>query len=218
MNRLTDWSTKLAFPEVFVGLAIVTVWALAASVGSVVLGLLGVAVLSAAYIVALRSGVHFYLWVLCLLTIIAVVISFGATIFTALGSPMVLGVLALLGATSVLALMQTVRTYQARRRGAAVDDSIVWTPLIGVGICGMVTGVTLAALVRLGQGPPRSWIWVPVATAAVFVAGFALALFPLRAATQTSEKRWTPGERIPPAPLGDEQLNTQTATPPRSRF
>lgn len=218
MNSLSDWLSKLAVPEVFVGLAIVTVWGLAVSDGSPLAALFSVTILMGAFIIAVRSGMHFFLWVLCLLTILAVAISFGVTIFGSWGSPVVLGFVALLGATSVLALMQTVRAYHARRRGAVVDESIIWTPLIGVGICGLVTGITLAALVRLAQGPPRSWIWVPVATVAVFAAGFALTLLPTRTATDTSDKRWTPGERVPPSPLGNDQLNPQAGTPPRSRF
>ena len=185
----------LGDPESMVAALIVTVWATLAGLAGGTIGVIVAVVVGwLLHAMAVETGSHVTLWLSTAGLLILVVVA-SATTFDDL--PPVL--LAAAG-TTVLAHNELVRLNYTRRRRAEVDDRIFQSSALVVGLAGLLAVVGVAIAGGLESGGDRSWLWMPVATAALMAVGFGLSLLPTRRAPEASRRRWLPGERIPPPP------------------
>ena len=192
---------RLSDPESMIGLFIMTLWTTLAGFGGgwpvvLVLVVIGFAI----HAVAVESGNHGMLWFATASLLIFIVIA-SETLAGGMGSIP----LAVAGATA-LGHNELVRFNYARRRDARIDEDLYLTSTIGVTAAGAI-GLLGVVLIELpGSGGDRSWLWVPAAAVGLLAIGFGLTLIPTLGAEPSSKERWEPGERIPPQPLGREDL------------
>jgi hypothetical protein len=183
-----------------IGAFIVTVWTVLAGIwGGWVVILILLAMAWTLHIIAVESGNHVVLWLTTSALLMLIVIA-SQTVFG--GLPPIL--LAAAGSTA-LAHNELVRLNYSRRRGAVVHDAVFQASalaLTGASVIGIV-GVALAEIAR--SGGQRSWLWMPVAVAALMLIGYGLSIAPARRPVKANAERWQPGDRIPPQPLGREE-------------
>lgn len=204
-DRILRRLRHLVDPESMVGAVIVTVWSvLAANPGGpwVVLIVTGVGL--AIHAATVDSGNHVALWFtsayLFLVTLVALAFLVDRP------RPVLLAV----AASTVLAHNELVRVNAVRRRHAVLDPDVFSTSAItlglaaGLGIIGTALAEAFTTTGATGTSADgRSWLWVPVATGVLVVVALVVALAPTRRPTDPSNRRWTPGQRIPPAPRSD---------------
>ncbi|MGI9599267.1 MAG: hypothetical protein ACR2QK_24095 [Acidimicrobiales bacterium] len=198
---VSDRAERLGDPESMVAAFIMTVWTVLASMwGGWPVILIFLLITGTLHILAVESGNHVVLWLSTSALLMIIVIA-SQTVFG--GLPPVL--LAAAG-TTALAHNELIRINYARRRNAVVHDAVFQASglaLTGAGVIGIV-GVALAEIAA--GGGERNWLWMPVAVGALMLIGFGLAIGPTRRATEASAERWQPGERIPPQPLGRDDI------------
>ncbi|MGH1491003.1 MAG: hypothetical protein ACRBK7_16685 [Acidimicrobiales bacterium] len=191
----------LGDPESMIAAFILTVWTV---LGSMWAGwpaiLFTLAVTWTLHALAVESGNHVLLWLATSVLLVLIVIS-SQTAFG--GLPPIL--LAVAGGTA-LGHNELVRLNYTRRRNAVVHDGVFRASAIAVGGASLIglLGVTLAQLSASGE--QRNWLWMPAAVGLLLVIGFALAIAPARQGGNPKVERWQPGQRIPPQPLGKEDL------------
>ena len=195
LDAVVRHARLLADPESMAAALIMTVWAALAGLTAGTVGV-ALAVIVAWFLhgAAVESGSHVSLWLATAGLLILVVVASAVTLG---GLHPVL--LAAAGAT-VLAHNELIRLNYTRRRRAEVDPEIFRSSALAVTIAGVLAVIGVAVTNALASGDDRSWLWVPVATAALMTIGFGLSLLPARRAPDGSRHRWLPGERIPPPP------------------
>lgn len=204
-NRMGDYLARhfdlLRDPESMIGLFIVTLWSVfAGAFGGWVAILIILFIAWVLHFLAVESGNHVVLWLTTVALLVLIVISSAAT-FNGL-SPILL---AAAGSTA-LVHNELVRINYTRRRNAVVHPEVFHASGIGLAAAAgiAVAGVTVSAIAS--DGSERSWLWMPAAVGVLMLVGFGLAIGPARRASQASKERWQPGDRIPPQPLGSEDL------------
>ncbi|MEM7272587.1 MAG: hypothetical protein AAF547_05855 [Actinomycetota bacterium] len=205
-DRFTDAILRhlrmLTDPESMLGWFIVTLWSVLAGIdGGVVAMLILVGIGWFVHGVAVETGNHVMLWLTTAMLLILIVVASEVTFD---GLPPVL--LAAAGATA-LVHNELVRLNYARRRDASIDRSVYHGAGLALGLAAGVAMVGVALTQVLSEAAPRPWLWMPVAAGGLLVVGYALTLIPIRGATEASRERWEPGNRIPPQPLRQEDLD-----------
>ena len=209
-QRLVDGVIRharlLGDPESMVAALIMTVWATLAGLAAGTIGVVVAVVIAwVLHAMAVETGSHVTLWLSTAGLLILVVIASAGT-FGDL-HPVLLAA----AGTTVLAHNELIRLNYSRRRSARVDDQIFQSSALAVGLAGLLAVVGVAIVSGLQSGGDRSWLWMPVATAALMAVGFGLSLLPTRRAPEASRRRWLPGERIPPPPPGHERAGRDQA-------
>jgi hypothetical protein len=205
-ERLSAWAWQrveyLTDSETMIGAFIVTVWTV---LGSMWAGWIGMLILLIVMLtlhgVAVESGSHVLLWIVTSALLVMIVLA-SQTVFG--GLPPVF--LALAGATA-LAHNDLVRLNYTRRRSAVVDDEVFRSAILG--LCGVaLIGIVAVGLAQVAAGGgERSWLWMPAAVGLLMALGFGLAIGPAGRGSPRKSDRWQPGQRIPPQPLGREDLD-----------
>ncbi len=204
-DRLAGWTRRRVEyqgdPESMVGAFIVTVWTV---LGAFWAGwpaiLIMLAILWTLHAASVESGNHVVLWLTTAALLVMIVIA-SQTLFGGL-PPMLL---ALAGATA-LAHNELVRLNYTRRRNAVVHDSVFRASAFGIGGAALIGIIGVGLSQVAASGGQRNWLWMPAAVGLLMALGFALAIGPARRAGNTKVERWQPGQRIPPQPLGKEDL------------
>lgn len=204
-DRLRGWTRRRVEyqgdPESMVGAFIVTVWTVLASIWAgwpIVLVML--AIMWVLHGAAVESGSHVLLWIATSALLIAIVVA-SQVIFN--GLPPVL--LALAGATA-LGHNELIRLNYSRRRNSIVHDGVFQSSGIAVAAAAAVGAFGIGLAQLAAGGGQRNWLWMPAAVGILMVIGFALAVAPTHRAGKAKIDRWQPGQRIPPQPLGKEDL------------
>ncbi len=205
VQRFTDWTRRhfvlLGDPESMIALFIVTVWAtLAAARGGWMVLVIVLAISWAAHAVAVESGNHVLLWLSTALLLVLIIVASESNFD---GLPPVL--LAAAG-TTALAHNELVRLNYTRRRKAVVHAEVFSASAFGVGCAAILATVGVAVATVADDGSERSWLWVPIAVGVLMLIGFALTITPARRSSKASKERWQPGDRIPPQPLANEDM------------
>jgi len=202
-RRLSDWFVRhgrlLTDPESMVGWFIVTLWCVLAGLeGGVAAMVILLAVGWFVHAAAVESGSHVLLWLATAMLLILVVVASQLT-FGGLSPVLLAG-----AGASALLHNELVRLNYTRRRNALVHEAVYHAS--GLALAGAATvGIVGVAIIQiLATGGQRTWLWMPAAAGLLLLIGFALALGPLRKATESSKERWMPGKRIPPQPLKSE--------------
>lgn len=195
------WARRLVWyqaVEVVFGSLIVLVWAVLLGLK---LGWIGAVVLSIIclylHFAAVESGQHLVLW---LTTILLLVVAGGAT-SALLDQTTVSYVVA---SVTVLIHNELVRLNFARRRRAIVDDAVFVGSATALGLVALVSVLGIGLAEWFAGTGQRSWLWMPVAAAAVGTVAVLLTALPARRHPMPSRQRWRPGDRIPPPPLGSD--------------
>lgn len=188
-------------PESMIGLFIVTVWAtLAAANGGWLVLVIVLTISWAAHVIAVESGNHVLLWLSTALLLVLIIV---ASVSTFGGLPPVL--LAAAG-TTALAHNELVRLNYTRRRNAVVHADVFSASGLGVGGAALLAMIGVAVATVADDGSERSWLWVPIAVGVLMLIGFTLTITPARRSSKASKERWQPGDRIPPQPLANEDM------------
>ena len=202
-RRLSDWFVRhgrlLTDPESMVGWFIVTLWCVLAGLeGGVAAMVILLAVGWFVHAAAVESGSHVLLWLATAMLLILVVVASQLT-FGGLSPVLLAG-----AGASALLHNELVRLNYTRRRNALVHEAVYHAS--GLALAGAATvGIVGVAIIQiLATGGQRTWLWMPATAGLLLLIGFALALGPLRKATESSKERWMPGKRIPPQPLKRE--------------
>lgn len=192
---------RLSDPESMIAAFIVTVWTVLASLwGGWPVMLVLLLVTWTLHAMAVESGNHVVLWLTTSALLILIVIA-SQTVFG--GLPPIL--LAAAGATA-LAHNELVRLNYSRRRNAVVHDGVFQTSILAVAAASLIGIVGIALAEIAADGSERSWLWMPAAVGMLMLIGFALSIAPARRASEANAERWQPGDRIPPQPLGRDEL------------
>ena len=192
---------RLKDPESMIGLFIATLWAVFAGAwGGWVAILIFAVIIWTLHVLSVESGSHVVLWLTTSAMLILIIIGSEAT-FGGL-SPVLLAA----GGATALAHNELVRLNYTRRRNAVVDESVFLASALGLGAAAGIGVVGVALAQAFADGQDRPWFWMPGAVGALMVVGFGLAIGPLRRGNEASKQRWQPGERIPPQPLGKDDL------------
>ncbi len=202
-RRIASWfvhhGSLLTDPESMVGWFIVTLWCvLAGFTGGVLVMVILLAIGWFVHAAAVESGNHVTLWLTTAMLLILIVL---ASQLTFDGLPPVL--LAAAGSTALIH-NELVRLNYTRRRNAVVHEAVYHGSGLAMAAAVAIGVVGVALLQIFSSGGQRTWLWMPAAAGALMAIGFALALGPLRKATESSKERWMPGDRIPPQPLKSE--------------
>lgn len=217
MDRLANWLQglgdrfaawvlrrvdRLKDPESMIAAFIMTVWTVLAGMwGGWPVILIFLLFTWTLHAMAIESGNHVVLWLTTSALLIMIVIA-SQTVFG--GLPPIL--LAAAGATA-LAHNELVRVNYTRRRDAVVHDAVFQASAMALAGAAAV-GIVGVALAEIGaDGGERSWLWMPVAVAVLLLIGFGLSIGPARRASEANTERWEPGDRIPPQPLGRDDLD-----------
>lgn len=145
----------------------------------------------------IRNGLHGVFVMLCFyLAIIVLIVT--ATM------PGLRAMTLTVGGAGILLFSDLVRINFARRRDATVETEPLWNAL---GATAAVIAVSLVS-VWLTTGlssadQARSWLWVPLASAAVGVPLLVISAVGARRQKGESARRWIPGERQLPQPRVD---------------
>ncbi len=204
-DRLTGWFItrveRLTDPESMMAAFIVTVWSVLAGMqGGWLVILIVLAVTWTLHALAVESGNHVVLWLTTSALLIVIVIASQAVFG---GLPPVL--LAAAGATA-LAHNELVRINYTRRRNAVVHEEVFHASGLGLAGAALIGVAGIAVTTIASSSGERSWLWMPAAVGVLMLLGYGLAIAPARKASKASKERWQPGERIPPQPLGREDL------------
>ena len=204
-DRLTQFvihhGVQLKDAESMIALMIATVWAVFAGAwGGVAAVLVFTAIIWILHVLAVESGSHVVLWLTTSALLILIVIGSEAT-FDGL-SPVLLAA----AGASALAYHELIRLNYTRRRNAVVDPSVFQASGLALAATAGVAIIGVAIAQVFANGGDRTWLWMPAAVGALMVVAFALAIGPVTKATAASKQRWNPGDRIPPQPLGRDDL------------
>ena len=206
VDAVVHHARLLSDPESMVAALIMTVWATLAGLAAGTIGVVVAVVIAwVLHTMAVETGSHVTLWLSTAGLLILVVVASAGT-FGDL-HPILLAA----AGTTVLAHNELIRLNYSRRRGARVDDRIFQSSALAVGAAGLLAVVGVAIVSGLQGGGDRTWLWMPVATAALMAVGFGLSLAPTRRAPEASRRRWLPGERIPPPPPDQGQSGRDRA-------
>lgn len=197
VDGIVHHARLLGDPESMTAALIMTIWCAIAGMAAGTPGVV-IAVLVGWFLhgAAVETGSHVLLWLATAGLLIMVVVASAVTLDGL--HPVLLAV----AGTTVLAHNELIRLNYTRRRLAEVDQGIFQASGIGTTIAGVLAVVGVAVTNGLASGDQRSWLWMPVATGALLAIGFGLSLLPTRRAPEASRRRWLPGERIPPPPVG----------------
>lgn len=199
------WRARLnrfAAPEVLIATFIVVMWALLATLASgsiVVIGFvigLGLWV----HLSAVESGNHSLLWIATGMVLAFIVVA-ANTWFDGL-EPVSYTVAAVIA----LSHNELVRLNHARRRSGAVDEAVYVSVAIGLGVVGLISVGAIGLAQQMNQGTDRTWLWMAAAAALITTMAVLLTVLPARNDSPAVRGRWRPGDRIPPQPLGEEDI------------
>ncbi len=182
-------------PEWLLGLTIMLLWAVVAFANSgVVFGAGAVVFGVILHYVAMETGSHTWMWLATAAVLLYVLVAYVVLLDS-------LGPLALtFGGASALAYNETVRINHRRRRDAVVDPSVFVGSTLAVAVAGMVAFLGIGASVLTDDGPERAWLWSPIAVITLIAVAYLLVIVPTIRAPSDSDRRWVPGDRIPPPP------------------
>lgn len=193
--------TLLKDPESMIALFIATLWAVFAGAwGGWVAILVFATIIWTLHVLAVETGNHVVLWLTTTAMLVLIVIGSEAT-FGGL-SPVLLAA----GGASALAYNELVRLNYTRRRNAIVTESVFQASALGLAAAAGIGVIGVGLAQAFSSGSERNWLWMPGAVLALMIIGFGLSVWPARRATEASKQRWQPGERIPPQPLGKDDL------------
>jgi hypothetical protein len=217
-DRLASWAvrqrTGLFSLESVVGVVIVTLWAVLAGAPGGVLGLsicFGIGLI--AHWLAIETGSHGALWA-------STVVVLGLILIA--GARLPLPPLALTVMTGTALVHNEMIRINGSRRRAQVDIevfhasalAVVAAVALAIGAVALAVSLslnlgasvafdeTLDDVTDLGSGD-RSWLWVPLAVGSLVAVAAALAALPALRSKRSANRRWQPGERLPPPPLSD---------------
>ncbi len=199
-RRWLERSHRLLTVEFALAGTIMATWILATTVRSPILLVTAVLLGGILLVATAESGSHVLLWMGTAMVMLLMVV--GGLLFFTEFRPVPLTV----GTLTVVAYNELLRLHHARRRGAAIDDEVYQGSAVGLGVLALVSVVAVAAAEALDSAE-RSWLWM--ALAAGLVAGSALLFtaLPRRRRSVPGNRRWQPGARIPPQPLGRSDHN-----------
>lgn len=196
-RRVDAWRSNFVnhhtHPEWLGGLSIMLLWAVVAfadsgllfGAGAVVFGMI-------LHYVAMESGSHTWMWLATGAVLLYVLVAY-VVLLSELG-PLALTV----GGASALAYNETIRINHMRRRDAVIDPSVFAGSAIAVTVAAGIGLVGIGATLAIGDGTPRTWLWMPVAALTVSVVAYLLVIVPTIRVPANSDRRWVPGTRIPP--------------------
>lgn len=194
----------MATPEVALGAVIVVFWAVVATLTTLPLPLMVLAVIVgvALHLAAVDSGNFVVLGAATGFVLLLIIAS--ARSLLAEADPLVYA----LAGSSALVHNETVRIGYARRRRAVVDAGARVASVVGIGLA------TLVAVIGIGVSEPlaetvgqRSWLWMPAAVGVVALVIIGFAVVPTIGAPDAAKERWRPGDRLPPARFDVERTN-----------
>ena len=201
ISFLVHHVNQLKDPESMIALFIATLWAVFAGAwGGWVVILIFAVIIWTLHVLSVETGSHVVLWLTTSALLVLIIIGSEAT-FGGLSA-----VLLAAGGATALAYNELVRLNYTRRRNAVVDESVFVASALGLGGAAGIGIIGVGLAQAFADGQERTWVWMPAAVGALMLVGFALAIGPIRRANEASKQRWQPGERIPPQPLGKDDL------------
>ncbi len=188
-------------PESMIALFIATLWAVFAGAwGGWVAILIFATIIWVLHVLSVETGNHVVLWLTTAALLVLIVIGSEAT-FGGL-SPVLLAA----AGASALAYNELVRLNYTRWRNAVVSESVFQASALGLAAAAGVAVIGVGLAQAFADGSDRNWLWMPGAVLALMVIGFGFSIWPARRSNEASKQRWQPGERIPPQPLGKDDL------------
>lgn len=210
-ERAVNWRSNFVnhhtHPEWLLGLTIMLLWAVIAfanagllfGAGAVVFGVI-------LHYVAMETGSHSWMWLATAAVLLYVMVAYVVLLADA-------GPLALtFGGASALAYNETIRINHMRRREAVIDPSVFIGSTVAVTVTTIIALLGIGASVLTGDGPERTWLWMPAAVITLFAVAYVLVIVPTIGTPRNSDRRWVPGTRIPPPSVDADRRSGGSGT------